>query len=84
LNSATKHLVEFKADSEIIFGSLDDIDHNWDQFELNKQKFNVETTYHENHYTTELDYNAIPLQVKHKAEKIAHVIIINSGNTQKY
>ncbi len=71
--NANKKLVEFKANSDIIFCDLDDIDHKWDQFELNKQKFNVETTYHENHYTTELDYNTIPLQVKHQADRIAQV-----------
>jgi PAB1-binding protein PBP1 len=64
-----------------LFAGLDDTDHNWDQFELNKQKFNVETTYHENHYTTELDHNAIPIHVKQKAEKIANVTRYNIGNT---
>ena len=73
--------MEFKVDSDILFCDLDDHDHKWDQFELNKQKFNVETTYHENHYTTELDHNSIPLEVKRQADKIAQVEIYNIGNT---
>ncbi len=74
--NTNKQLVEFKADSDILFCDLDDNDHKWDQFELNKKKFNVETTYHENHYTTELDHNSIPFEVKRKADKIAQVDFI--------
>lgn len=79
--NTNKQLVEFKVDSDVLFTGLDDTEHDWDQFELNKQKFNVETTYHENHYTTVLDHNAIPIYVKQKAEKIANVKNIYLGNT---
>ncbi len=57
------------------YGNLDEDATNWNQFELNKQKFNVETTYDEIHYTTELDSSAIPKQVKLNAEKIAKEIL---------
>jgi PAB1-binding protein PBP1 len=63
---------------------LDDNDSKWDQFEINKKKFNVGTTYDENKYTTELDKEIIPMKVKQKADKIAKVKLIlinNKGNT---
>jgi PAB1-binding protein PBP1 len=76
LLSILKLTFRFKAESEdLYFGNLDDDMANWNQFEANKQKFNVTTTYTEIQYTTELDYNKIPNQVKEKAEKIAKVII---------
>ena len=57
---------------------MDDNDLNWDQFELNKKKFNVETTYDEKHYTTELNYNKIPESLKIKADIIVRDIIENT------
>ena len=42
----------------------------WNQFELNKQKYNVTSTYNENNYTTQLDPNMIPQEHKMKTEKI--------------
>jgi PAB1-binding protein PBP1 len=61
----------------IFFGNLEEDTSKWDQFELNKKKFNVNTTYDEKHYTTELDHEAIPMQVKHNAEKIVKDILEN-------
>jgi PAB1-binding protein PBP1 len=54
---------------------LDEEHSKWDQFELNKQKFNVATSYDELHYTTHLDHGTIPVQVKIKAEKIVQEIL---------
>lgn len=70
-----KDLVQFtlKDDENIFFGNLDENDLKWDQFEINKKKFNVETSYDENHYTTELIYNQIPQNIVQKAERIMDV-----------
>ena len=57
------------------FGNLDEGDLDWDQFELNKNKFNVETTYDEIYYTTELNRNKIPDSLKIRADIIAKDII---------
>ncbi len=62
-------------ESAIYFGHLDEDSSKWDQFELNRTKFNVPTSYDENHYTTRLDYNAIPIQIKMKADKIARELL---------
>ena len=51
---------------------------SWDQFELNKKKFKVESSYDEKHYTTELIHCRIPEKLKIKAEKIAKDIIENT------
>ena len=42
---------------------------------MNKTKFNVATSYDELHYTTKLNANEIPIQVKIKAEKIVQEIL---------
>jgi PAB1-binding protein PBP1 len=59
----------------LFFGDLsEDVkDTKWDQFTINKEKFNVDTTYDEKQYTTELNHENIPKQVKVKADKIAKV-----------
>ena len=57
---------------------MDESDLNWDQFELNKKKFNVESSYDEKHYTTELIHSRIPEKLKMKAEKIVKEIIENT------
>lgn len=57
---------------------MDDTDLHWDQFEINKKKFNVETSYDEKHYTTELNHSKIPQLLKIKAERIAKEIIENT------
>ena len=39
------------------------------------------TSYDENHYTTRLDYNAIPMQIRHKADQIAKELLeVDSTN----
>ena len=54
----------------------------WNQFELNKQRYNVASTYNENNYTTQLDPNMIPKEHKMKTEKIIKEIYSNpSENT---
>lgn len=63
-------------ESGLYLGNLDEGPSiNWDQFALNRNKFNVPTSYDENHYTTRLDYNAIPIQIKIKADKIAKELL---------
>lgn len=46
----------------------------WDQFEVNKRQFNVNSTYQEDFYTTPLDVGSIPQFVKEKADQIAREI----------
>jgi PAB1-binding protein PBP1 len=46
----------------------------WDQFLLNQDKFNVNTSYEENLYTTSFDLETIPEEVKQKAELIEKVL----------
>lgn len=58
--------------------NLEDENHKWNQFELNKEKFNVVTSYEEKHYTTELDHSVIPQQIKEKADLIVKDILENS------
>ncbi len=57
---------------------MEEGDLNWDQFELNKKKFNVESSYDEKHYTTELIRSKIPENLKIRAERIAKEIIENT------
>jgi PAB1-binding protein PBP1 len=64
--------------TDIYYGNLEEADLNWDQFELNKKKFNVESSYDEKHYTTELIHSKIPEKLKVKAEKIVKEIIENT------
>ena len=59
-------------ESNIYYGNLDDGD-NWNQFELNKSKFNVISTYDEKHYTTEIDYGKLSDKLIKKAEIIEKV-----------
>lgn len=57
---------------------------DYDQFETNKEKFNVQTTYHETHYTTALDVNQIPFHVKRRAEEIHKELISNAKMEDNY
>ena len=63
-------------ENDIYYGNLDD-NENWDQFELNKNKFNVNSTYDEKHYTTEIDYQNLSENVKKKAEVLEKEIKSN-------
>ncbi len=51
----------------------DNLNEDWDQFEQNKNKFNVESTYQEEKYTTKLNLEEIPEELKREAEKIEKV-----------
>ena len=62
-------------EENLFYGNLDEDLSNWDQFEINKQKFNVATSYDERHYTTDLNHDEIPKVVKIKAEKIVQEIM---------
>ena len=50
-----------------------DNDAKWDQFEINKKKYNVVSTYDENLYTTKLDKSKITKEQNDYAEKI-HIL----------
>ena len=68
-----KQLVAFKLgeNEQLYQGNLEEESNvKWNQFELNKQKYNVTSTYNENNYTTQLDPNMIPQEHKIKTEKI--------------
>ena len=72
-----KMLVQYQlGENETLYqGSLDeDSNEKWDQFEINKQKYHVESSYNENNYTTTLDVNLIPQEHKLKTEKIIQEI----------
>ena len=58
------------------YKSLDDEikenkDENWDQFEINRIKYNVVSTYDENLYTTKLDKKKISKELNDYADKIS-------------
>ncbi len=71
----TNYRFKVENESGLYFGNLDEDTSKWDQFEINKVKFNVPTSYDENHYTTRLDYNSIPIQIKQKADQIAKELL---------
>ena len=77
-----KNLIHYKINEgeEIYQGNLeDDNNEKWDQFEINKKKYNVNTTYDENNYTTLLDKNNISNEQRNKAEKIVKEIMRESN-----
>lgn len=49
-------------------------DGSWDQFAVNQEQFGVTTTFNEELYTTKLDPNRIPIDVREKAERLAREI----------
>lgn len=80
-----KGLVQFtlNKNEELYQGNMDDDSTTkWNQFELNKNKYNVSTTYNENNYTTTLDANLIPQEHKMKTEKIMKDIL-SVSNTKE-
>lgn len=77
-----KNLIHYTINEgeEIYQGNLeDDKNEKWDQFEINKKKYNVNTTYDENNYTTLLDKNNISNEQRNKAEKIVKEIMRESN-----
>jgi hypothetical protein len=54
--------------------TLENDEKEWNQFVSNKNKFNIESTYKENLYTTEFDVEVIPDELKQKAEIIEKVM----------
>ena len=77
-----KQLVAFQVgeNEQVYQGNLEEDDGEWNQFELNKKKYNVSSSYNENNYTTKLDPNLIPQEHKVKTEKIIQEIYSNSNN----
>ena len=61
-------------ESNIYYGNLDD-NENWDQFELNKNKFNVNSTYDERHYTREINYGLLSDKILKNAEIVEKLSI---------
>jgi len=47
---------------------------NWDQFEANKEKFNLDTNYDEVLYTTKLEKDKLTDKEKERAERIERVL----------
>ena len=77
-----KNLIHYKINEgeEIYTDSLEDnTNEKWDQFEINKMKYNVKSTYDENNYTTTLDKKNISNEQKNKAEKIIKEIMRDSN-----
>lgn len=77
-----KNLIHYKInEGDVLYqGNLeDDNNEKWDQFEINKKKYNVKTTYDENNYTTTLDKKNISNEQKNKAEKIIKEIMRDSN-----
>lgn len=74
---ANKQLVEFKVndDETPIQFTLEDEKVSYDQFELNKERFNVTSTYCELKYTTPLNYGNLSEELKIKAQKIENELL---------
>ena len=49
---------------------------NFKQFELNEEKFNLKSSYNENIYTTEIDYNVITEDIVQRAQTLENVIFV--------
>lgn len=75
-----KKLVEYVIQDDKVGFSSDLLDEHegFDQFELNKEKFNVKSTYSELNYTTPLNYGSIPEELKRKAERIESELYLNN------
>ena len=50
---------------------------NFKQFELNEEKFNLKSSYNENIYTTEIDYNVITEDFVQRAQTLENVIFVS-------
>ena len=76
LNEEDKNIYSYKS----LEDEINDKNNNkkWDQFEINKNKYNVVTTYNELLYTTPLDKNKISKELNDYAEKICNEI--NNSN----
>ena len=77
-------LVKYEFSGNEKFGALEDEpnDEKWNQFEVNKQKYNVKSTYDENLYTTSLDKSKLTNEQKIFADKIYNDIY-NSKNNEE-
>ncbi len=83
-----KKLVKYEINennkNKFAFQSLeDDMENNdekLDQFEINKKKYNIVSTYDENLYTTKLDKNNITKEQRDYADKIYNEIKNSSSN----
>lgn len=62
--------------------TLDDEKVSYDQFELNKERFNVTSTYCELKYTTPLNYGNLSEEIKIKAQKIENELLQSNSNNR--
>lgn len=74
-----EYTVDDTLDNANINLCLEDTNEKFDQFEINKEKFNVSSTYDELNYTTPLDYNSLTEEMKQKAMRIESELT-NSSN----
>lgn len=75
-------LIEYQVDENLIDKNLivfHDDGTEFNQFKINKERFNVKTSYSESHYTTVLNYDYIPDKLKAKALKIENELLLD-GN----
>ena len=82
-NLDNNNIYRFQVDSDCYLQTFeDDTDVDWDQFETNEKKFNVQSSYQETDYTTVLINEFIPKKIREKAERIASVLkkVNNSRN----
>ena len=79
-----KYEINEKDKNKYAYQSLEDDIQNtnekWDQFEINKKKYNVVSTYDENLYTTKLDKKKITKEQQDYADKIYNEIKNSSTN----
>jgi small nuclear ribonucleoprotein (snRNP)-like protein len=75
--STERELVPWTGGAEALEGGLEDMRHNenWDQFATNLDQFGVTTTFNEELYTTKLDPNSIPAEMREKADQLAREIM---------
>ncbi len=79
-----KYEINEKEENKYAYQALEDDIQNtnekWDQFEINKKKYNVVSTYDENLYTTKLDKKKITKEQQDYADKIYNEIKNSSTN----
>lgn len=74
-------LVEYQVDDKEVDKNLitfQDDGEKFNQFEVNKEKFNVDSSYCESKYTTVLNYDNIPEHLKEKAQRVESELL-NQG-----
>jgi small nuclear ribonucleoprotein (snRNP)-like protein len=78
--STERELVAWTGGADVHEGGLEDMARytntgEWDQFATNEEQFGVTTTFNEELYTTKLDPNSIPAEMREKADQLAREIM---------